>query len=283
MTRPRLATDGPGGRFYAWRSERYWSVTKIIGGGVPKPALLPWGIKSVAEGAVSQRNVLVAMLENCETPAACAGGDYCARCTETIRWLKGLPYAARDRAADLGTSLHEACEAYALGKPFPKWAPLVKPRMRQFERFLARYEPKFLLTEASVFNRTERYAGTLDAIVEIGGRTLLLDMKSGKAVYPETALQLAAYRHAEFIGMPDGSERPMTPTDGGVALHLTDQEAELLDVECGEDVFRAFKYAREVFRWVEQTSKGVIRGPVPVPGDTTEAVEAVELSKAVNA
>lgn len=264
MSSPKNATTGRGGkRTYSWRSETYWSVTTILSA-MPKPALLPWGIKAVAETAVTSRDVVAAMLDRCETPAACVKGDFCAPCIETIRWLKGSPYAKRDAAADLGTYVHNAVEAYVLGKPFPKWPPLVKPRMDAFLQYLADYKPDYELTEASVYNRSERYAGTLDAIVVIHGRRLLLDVKTGgEQVYPETALQLAAYRHAEFIGLPDGSEEPMRETDGAAVLHIPAEGGyELVDVQTDDEVFRTFLYVREVFRFQEDLSKRVIRGPL---------------------
>jgi len=303
---PRNATTSRSGqRFYEWRSDRYWSVTTILSGGVPKPALLPWGIKMVAEGAVEavEKGTLSGMVEQDREGA--------------IRWLKGLPWAARDKAADLGTAIHEAIEAYVLGKPFPTWGPLIVKRMRHVEQFLADYGPtyhmteasvfnrtqryagslivkrmrhveQFLadygptyhMTEASVFNRTQRYAGTLDAIATVGGRTLVIDVKSGKAVYPETALQLAAYRWAEFVGAPDGSEQPMPITVGAAVLHLTDEGYSFQHVESGRDVFQFFLYCREVFRWQEEFSKTVIGAEIPLPG--SETPEQIELAEAVS-
>ena len=266
---PRNATTSRSGqRFYDWRSERYWSVTTILSGGVPKPALLPWGIKMVAEGAVEavEKGTLSGMVEQDREGA--------------IRWLKGLPWAARDKAADLGTAIHEGIEAYVLGKPFPKWGSLIVKRMRHVEQFLADYGPTYHMTEASVFNRTQRYAGTLDAIATVGGRTLVIDVKSGKAVYPETALQLAAYRWAEFVGAPDGSEQPMPITVGAAVLHLTDEGYSFQHVESGRDVFQFFLYCREVFRWQEEFSKTVIGAEIPLPG--SETPEQIELAEAVS-
>nr|MBA2643598.1 hypothetical protein [Actinomycetota bacterium] len=182
-------------------------------------------------------------------------------------------------AADLGTAIHEAVEAYVLGKPMPPWSDAVAPRMRQFERFLADYSPEYEATEASVYNRTERYAGTLDAIALVGGRKLVLDTKTGKALYPEVGLQLAAYRHAEFIGLADGSEGEMPETDGAAGLHLADDDYAFLDVQADAEVFRTFRYAREIFRWTDALSKGVIRGPVPFPGSETQ--ESLDLAKAM--
>lgn len=275
---PRNATSAGSKRYYSWRNERYWSVTTIIGGGVPKPALLPWGIKSVAEGAVAEREIVAAMLAKCETPTECAKGEFCASCDQAVRYLKGIPYAHRDRAADLGTYIHAATEAYALGKPFPTWPPAVRPRMKQFMQFLSDYKPEYEATEASVYNRTERYAGTLDAIMVIGSRRFVEDTKSGKGVYPEVALQLAAYRHAEFIGVADGSEGPMPETDGAVVLHLTDSEYQLVEVDAGPEVFRSFLYAREVFRWSEETSKRVLLG---TPNDVALEMTAAAIAQEV--
>jgi hypothetical protein len=263
MAGPKNATTAKGGkRFYTWRNDNYWSVTTILGGGLPKPALLPWGIKSVAEGAVTKRNILLEMLGECKTPKVCQEGNFCEACDQTVRWLKSTPYAHRDRAADLGTFVHSAAEAYVLKKPFPTWPPLVAARMEAFEQFLTDYQPVYEATEASVYNRTEKYAGTLDGIATIAGRKILLDTKTGKGVYPEVGLQLAAYRYAEFIGLPDGSEEPMHEVQGAAVLHLPESGGyQLIEVLADQAVFRAFLYVRECFRFQEQLSKEIIVGP----------------------
>jgi hypothetical protein len=254
VTSPRNASSRGGKRFYSWRDESFWSVTTIISGGLPKPALINWAKKFTAEFAVSNFEALTALVESDPDGA--------------VDWLKGAAYRERDRKADLGTYLHAAMEAHSLGKPFPEWPAQVRPRMEAFLRFCEQHDPKYIATEASVYNRTQRYAGTLDAIVELGGRRYVLDMKSSKDIYPDVALQLAAYRHAEFIGLPDGSEAPMHDTDGAVALHLADGEDgagewKLLEVDAGEDVFRFFLYVREVFRWQEERAKTVLLGHFP--------------------
>ncbi len=264
LTSPKNATTDSRGRLYSWRQENFWSVTTIISGGLPKPALLPWGIKATAEGVVKQRSILAEMLKACETPEACAVGEFCGPCDQTIRWAKSLPYSARDRAADLGTLVHAWMEAHRLGKPMPPAPTLVKPYLASFEKFLADFDPEYLMVEASVYNRAEHYAGTLDAIVRLRlplieePGTYVLDAKSGKNVYPEVGLQLAAYRHAEFVGAPDGSEQPMLPVDGGLCLHLTPTGYRLIEVECGPEIFRAFLYCRETFRFATETSKTVL-------------------------
>ncbi len=279
----RTTTDK--GRFYEWRAEdgKFWSVTTIVSGGLPKPVLVNWAKKFVATYAVDNVGKLNALLE----PDRNGNVDH----EGAIGWLKESPYRDRDKKGALGTLIHDAAEAYILGKPMPPWTEEMHPRMEQFLQFLRDWEPNYLdgMVEAPVYNRAERYAGTLDGICELGGRRVLIDYKTGKHVYPETALQLAAYRHAEFIGAPDGSEIPMPEVDATVVLHIPDVgEYQLIEVDSGPEVFQAFKYVREVFRFMEETSKRVLLGPfpstlesapdtyVPPPGATNLLPEQVE-------
>jgi hypothetical protein len=245
MTAPRNATSNGRGREYVWPStgERFPSVTTILGA-LNKPALVGWGIKSVAEGAVARHDELAAML-------ASDGPD------ATIRWLKGLPYGDRDRAADLGSTVHAAIEGLILGSEV-EWPTSTQAHRIQFDRFLAAYEPTFEASEATVYSRTHGYAGTLDFIASIGGRTYLGDVKTGKGVYDDVALQLAAYRYADFIGLPDGTEAPMPPVDGCVVLHLRPDGYVLHEVRADETTHRAFLYVREAWRWQNGGSDGAV-------------------------
>lgn len=292
MSQPKNARRTSTGRLYEWRApglpmddepERFWSVTTIIKGGLPSPALTAWGMRSVAEFAVANYRQLAAMVgssyrfERDEKGSIVGILDDPDAVVSAIDWLKGSPYRERERKADAGTAIHEYAEAWALGKPMPPPPPAIADQVAALHRFLEDFHPDpvrhdggFWMAEASVFNRTESYAGTLDAIFDIPrlGR-VLLDYKSAKGVYAETAMQLAAYRFAEFIGLPDGTEWPMPQVDGCAVLHLHPNAGPdgyaLIPVIADEQVFTAFKYAREVFRWAEETSKGVVGKPIPVP------------------
>lgn len=257
---PRNAASVGNKRLYddPLTGEKFWSVTTIISGGLPKPALLPWGIKSVAEVAIAKRRTLVAMTSECEGDG-CGPGAWCASCDAAVRWLKSAPYQQRDKAADLGTKVHEAAEAYKLGKPMPPWPDAIAPSMEQYEGWLRAFGPSFEQTEQTVYNRTQRYAGTLDAIVTLSdGRRLLIDYKTGKGVYPEVGLQLAAYRYAEYMRLPDMSEAPVPEVDGAAVLHLLPHSWQFIEVRADAEVFEAFLYARETFKFMEETSKTVI-------------------------
>ncbi len=261
------------GRFYEWRAEdgKFWSVTTIVNGGLPKPVLVNWAKKFTAEYACDNYRTLGALLD----PDAKGRVDR----EGAVDWLKNASFRDRDRKGALGTLIHDAAEAYILGKPWPALPEELQPRMDQFSKFLEEWLPKYEdgMVEAPVYNRAERYAGTLDGICTLGGRKVLIDYKTGKGVYPETALQLAAYRHAEFIGAPDGSEIPMPEVDATVVLHIPDVgEYQLIEVDSGPEVFQAFKYVREVFRFMEETSKRVLLGPFPSTLESARLVVSAE-------
>src|SRR5574337_1930961 len=71
-------------------------------------------------------------------------------------------------------------------------------------------EPDILLSEKTVFSREHGYAGTLDLLARtrIGGSrpVTVVDVKTSKSIYNETAYQLTGYARADFVGMDDGTE-----------------------------------------------------------------------------
>ena len=247
---PRNATTTSKGRTYSWSGETYWSVTTIIGGGLPKPALLPWGIKSVAEYAVHNLDEWRGIAEVDPDGA--------------VALLKGSPYRQREKAADLGSLVHARIESLILGTPEPPAPPVALGFLDAFDRFVLDWAPAFEAAEFTVYSRSEHYAGTADWLARIPGLGMVLgDQKTGKAIYPEVSLQLAAYRYAEFIGLPDGTEAPMPTVDACAALHLrSDGTYSLIPVDAGEEAFRSFKYVREVFRFGEEISKRMLGEPL---------------------
>ena len=60
-------------------------------------------------------------------------------------------------------------------------------------------KPKFIATEKTVFNKEHRYAGTLDAICEIDGKTWIIDYKTSANIYLSHEAQLSSYFHADDV------------------------------------------------------------------------------------
>lgn len=229
MTNPRNATTTSRGRTYKWRDETFDSVTTIIGGGVPKPALKAWGERLVAETAVKKRDIWAPMSAE-----------------EAVDWLKRSPFRETDKAATKGSDIHAWAEAHVLGQPIAAPSEEIAATCDQFKAFIADWQPTFEASEVTVYNREYGYAGTLDTLVRLDGQLYLVDFKTGKGVYGEVALQLAAYRHAEFMGLPDGTEAPMPEVDGCAVLHLRPKGYELIPVRAGQAEFRAFLYAQQI-------------------------------------
>lgn len=292
-------TSKDGGRYYTDSDgQRYFSVTTIINGGIPKPALMPWAQKAVGEEAI---RVMGPVLAECQkalgaiteswltlgTPVAwttkiseearshveatlqrftsdnlLAGivSDVPKEREKARKYLSATPNRVRDKAAVLGQSIHRAIEAYILEQPMPMFAPDVQPFMTQFNNFLEEHTPEFEVSEAVVYNTTKQYAGTLDFtahLPKVGEGLYIGDVKSGNRVYPEVGLQLAAYRAAEFLETKAGRFE-MPEITGGVTLHLRPNYFKLLPIECGNEQFRVFEYAREIYRFVSEGHKEVI-------------------------
>lgn len=202
---PALAgrADDEGSRFYEWQGERFWSVTTILGRGLPKH-LAPWAAKLVAElawadmkarpqgrNAASLRRWTRNGRAYVEALQA-AGGLTSVRLEKLtgedlgLRWLKGEPDRVRDAAADRGSDVHAAAEDLVLETAQEllglamagyeleillerQWPDAIAPWMAAFVNFNRDWRPRFLAAEATVFNRPQAYGGTLDAIAVVPG------------------------------------------------------------------------------------------------------------------
>lgn len=225
------------------------SVTTVIGVIDKSGPLVGWAKREVANAAVRNLTVLSTMVD--------ASGQESA-----AKWLGTIPGYQRDTAADIGTRIHALAESISRGNEVVL-TEAEQPFIDHYRQFLADWSPTFLAAEEMVCNLTLGYAGTLDAIVEMGGETWLLDYKTSKGTYPETALQLAAYANAEFIG------RPLTPrkfrippvTRYGV-LHLRPESYELVPYAVDDTTFAAFRDALSLHRWRDGQSREVVGKPL---------------------
>jgi len=92
-----------------------------------------------------------------------------------------------------------------------------------------------------------------------------------KGVYPEAALQMSAYAHAEFAQTRAGRRVKMPPVaDRGVVLHLRPEGYRLIPMEIGTPTFEQFLALTRLDRgWTRGLSKQVV-GPalnLPVRGE----------------
>jgi len=277
-----------------------WSVTTIIDV-LNKPALIPWAAKETAAAAVDDLDLLNRYVAN-------QGRD------EAVKWLSGARFRVKDRlsATQLGQVFHAVAEVYALTGTRPTLADIaetvaheggdgfrgvnaeanvVARMLDRFDEWCARFQPEYDATEVVVYHPTYGYAGTADAFVVIAGVPLIVDYKTSrdprdsqgrpKTPYPEAALQVAAYRHAESAAVwrPRRTERfrrrvyllsdaerdqavPVPATDGGVVVHVTPESCEAFPVRCDDRVFTSFLYVVEAARWSFDLAHDVVGIPL---------------------
>jgi hypothetical protein len=74
-----------------------------------------------------------------------------------------------------------------------------------------------------------------------------LDIKTGeKGIYAETALQLAAYKAAEYYVDADGDEQPMYDVEHCGAIHVTADDALLVPTISEHEQLLMFRIASKV-------------------------------------
>ncbi|WP_229398145.1 hypothetical protein [Micromonospora okii] len=252
MTTPKINTISRGGsRFYVnpETGAKAPGVTSILGM-LPKPFLQHWASKVVAEYAADNLGELVGLRIR---------GDR----QGVIDYLKGAPRRDTAKAAETGTAAHDIFERMAKGQPVGRVHPDYQPFVDHFAAFLRVFSPEIILTEETVWSEAHDYAGSFDAYGVIDGQRVWLDWKTTRSgVHPEVALQLAAYRHADYIIRPDRTRVPLPPGNAGAVLHVRPEGWSLVPVRCDAEVFEVFKTLRSVFDWDRSMKETVIGLPL---------------------
>jgi hypothetical protein len=228
-------------------------VTTLIGDGLPKPALLPWGIKAVATYAATHLDRLVDM-QPMGTEAIIAA-------------LKQAPYTDRDTAAKRGTEVHNLAEKMSHGQEVEVPDDLAG-HVASAVRFLDDWQPKVIHTELTVASRKWNYAGTFDLLADIDGYgRCLIDYKTSRSgIYGETALQLAAYAHAEVWLDADGQEQPMADLgiERGLAVWIRPDGYDVIEADITEATYRTFLHVAYVAR-KGKVMKDLLSAPLTIP------------------
>jgi hypothetical protein len=119
----------------------------------------------------------------------------------------------------------------------------------KFLKFVSDKQPKWTGIEFTVWSNRYGYAGTMDNSFMINGWHILCDTKTGKATYPETAMQLAAGANADFMFDADGHESAIPEYDRFAVLHLRPRSYSLVPYENIPAAFEAFLSLKRVFDW----------------------------------
>lgn len=306
-------TKGPiparqGNGYYADHTtgDRLRSVTTILGGGVPKPALLFWAAITCTDAAIEALPQLVAASRNPE------------QMKEMRDWIKRAHTRKKDERADVGSAVHTIIESKLLGTPMPDAIRVgnelvrldsedLAPFVHQVDRFLLEWSPEFTASEMVVANSEDGWAGTLDFMLRADGRIgdslraagfvvpedvdIMGDTKTGgdwgrltsqghvHGVYPEAGLQMSAYRKGKVCWLPNGERAPMPATaEVGVVLHLRPEGYRLYPARCGDREYAYFRHAQMVDEWSSRIASA--KADDPVIGAALELIVAAETAVA---
>lgn len=230
---------------YTHAGESYPGVTGILGILDKSGPLMAWASKETARAAIAQADNLPSLLET--------SGE-----AGVIKLLTARSSWQRDEAASLGTQVHHLADLVVRGEPTPPMSDTVRTRVLAYADWWRASGWTLRTSEAFVVSPTRCYGGTFDLLArDRDGRTVLADLKSGRAVYREAALQLAAYGMAELVARPgDATAYPMPAVDRYVVLHVTTDGVREIEISVGDAERRAWRACLELSRWAEsQKSK----------------------------
>ena len=156
--------------------------------------------------------------------------------------LKSAHNRHRDKAAVRGTDVHAIAERLLHGDEV-EIPEHLEGYVEGYVRFLDAWQPTPIITERPCASRANWYAGTADAFVTLpSGERLLMDWKTSRGVYGETALQLAAYRHSEFYLDENGDEQPTPEVDGLAVVHVTPTGTDVFRIADPEQAWKQFRH-----------------------------------------
>jgi hypothetical protein len=244
VTKPVLSVTQPdGSRKYVHPAtgETVPSVTTVIKGGIPQPWMGPWAAKMAGEYVCANWYRLSKLPHN-----------------ERIAEMKQAHVDYAKEKGNIGDIVHDIVECWGVGNPYPDPPKEIHAYIDRFIDFLVEKQPRFIENEVTLWSREYGYAGTADFIIEVDGRVLLADLKTGKSLHSEIGLQLSALSHCDFILRETGEECAKPHIDGLFGLHLRPRSWKLVEVKESDACFAAFLAAQRIMNWTAETAPKVL-------------------------
>jgi hypothetical protein len=248
---PRIEqrTRKSGSRTYLIGDREYPSVTTILSV-IDKPALIAWAANEERTACLEAAANLYVDLHR--TPLM---DPLVYRATLEAR-LGQVKAHKREtaKAMDLGTQVHRAIEHQTrktLGQRVGPEPALVDDALWAYmawQDWAQTHAVRPVLIEQTVWSTAHGYAGTTDLVAWMDGRLTLCDYKTGKAVYPEARLQVAAYVRAI-------NEMGHGPVTDAVVVRLpkvqTDPAFEVVTVTADElpELLAVFDHVHQLYLW----------------------------------
>jgi len=151
---------------------------------------------------------------------------------QLLQWMKEVGSKAdeiKTAAGRRGSNVHQLTEDYDNGiecnlldeNGSPKYSLEEWSMFERYVDFSKMYKPEHLLIEQTFVNGSLGFAGTLDRICTIDGKSYVLDIKTSNGIYNSYWLQLAAYEMLYLNAFPslDAAQKLNLPaTIDGVAI-----------------------------------------------------------------
>ena len=259
----RRIDSATGPRFYETPDgARFPSVTSILKA-INKPALIDW--------AASRERALVVQAAADLHEDLPIGTRKMSRAAYVTTLETRLPRTKAhrselDAAGDIGSKTHALIEwnlRKELGQVVGAQPVLKDEALFAFSAYQEWRQSVHLCPiaiEQVVWSSEWGYAGTQDLLAEVNGEPTVLDWKTGKAIYPEARLQVAAYAHA-LVEMGHATW-PLRALIVRLPKTVTDPGFEVLSLDADElvEAFRVFLNVLEVWKWMqpaEQPEQGL--------------------------
>jgi len=221
------------------------SVTSVTGM-MDKPALKFWSVKMMKESLLDflksvGNNIILEHLLLAIDEASKAHTKF------------------KEKAADLGTQVHDWAEQYILyelkinkEKPVIKkdYDERVKNGILAFLQWVEENKIKFIASEQLLYSKKYKYCGIADCIAKVNGKLTLVDFKTSNGIYPEYWLQVAAYRGAD-------EEESGKKYDQSMIIQFNKETGEFMskDRDNQKDDYKAFLGLLETKKWMNQFEK----------------------------
>lgn len=266
VAKAKQINTGRKGRFYdVPDGGKYPSVTTILNV-ISKPALINWAANLEREFVIEAAGDLWSDAPNGDIPKM-SRPTYVAALQKRIGTTKAHQKALT-KAGEIGSQVHALIEwniRKSLGEEVGSEPHLIDKALWAFsvwEKWAKKADFRPIHCEQTVWSNEHQYAGTMDlmAEVKVGGTDeivrVVVDWKTGKAIYPEALLQNVAYIKA-LIEM--GHAKP--PLHGLIVRlpkNEKDPEPEVRLIPWAEQegLFRAFIHARALWGWQFEQQNG---------------------------
>lgn len=170
---------------YTYKGEYVPGVTTVLGAQIPKPALMFWTVKVMAEY----------LHENFQLERPYSLDEFSA----LVESGKKAHSIKKVEAATIGTKAHAWIEAHIRAalhsEPYPDMPEdaQVLNAVNAFMTWESSNQVVYIASEKKVFSRDWMVAGIADVLATVNGRNTLIDLKTSNTIYDEHYMQTAAY------------------------------------------------------------------------------------------